>query len=209
MSTTGWVILAIVVGAVVVAAIAAMKVMDQRRRTALRDRFGPEYDRTVSGSDSRRKAEQELRDAREAVRVDRHQAAVGSVAHAVHGGLGPRRADVRRRSGARSARGRSGRPRTSSTSADTRATTTRREPPPFPSTIRTSCSGTATGTTWCIRTGSRRRSGRRTSVRPWSTSARCSTRWSSQSTSSRRAERAQGRAAEGVGTAPHRGSGVL
>ena len=65
MSTTGWVILAIVVAALVVAAIAVMQYTNRRRTTALRDRFGPEYDRTVSGSDSRRMAERELREREE------------------------------------------------------------------------------------------------------------------------------------------------
>ena len=65
MSTTGWVILAIVVGVLVVAAIAAWRSMETRRSTALRDRFGPEYDRTVTGSDSRRDGERELREREE------------------------------------------------------------------------------------------------------------------------------------------------
>ena len=65
MSTTGWVILAIVVGALVVAAIAAWQYTETRRRTGLRDRFGPEYERTVNGSDSRREGERELREREE------------------------------------------------------------------------------------------------------------------------------------------------
>ena len=44
-----FVILLVVIGAV-----------RARRRTGLRRRFGPEYDRTVEGADSRRKAEREL-----------------------------------------------------------------------------------------------------------------------------------------------------
>ena len=47
MSATGWVIFAIVVGVLAVAAIAAYRYEVTRRTTALRDRFGPEYDRTV------------------------------------------------------------------------------------------------------------------------------------------------------------------
>ena len=61
MSTTGWVILAIVVGVVVVAAIAGMAYWRSRRTTALRERFGSEYDRTLGARGSRRDAEQELR----------------------------------------------------------------------------------------------------------------------------------------------------
>lgn len=61
MSSTGWVILAIVIGVLVVAAIAAMSYGRSRRTTALRDRFGPEYDRTMGESGSRRDAERELR----------------------------------------------------------------------------------------------------------------------------------------------------
>src|SRR5262245_58891718 len=65
MSTTGWIILAIVVGVLVVAALAAVAYMGSRRRAGLRDRFGPEYDRTVGDTGSRRKAERELRDREE------------------------------------------------------------------------------------------------------------------------------------------------
>jgi hypothetical protein len=61
MDTTDWVILAIVVGVLAVAAIAAMTYTRSRRTTALRDRFGPEYDRTVGQAESRRDAERELR----------------------------------------------------------------------------------------------------------------------------------------------------
>jgi hypothetical protein len=61
MSTTGWVILAIVVGVLVIAAMGAWAYSRSRRRD-LRERFGPEYDRTVGEAGSRRKAERELRD---------------------------------------------------------------------------------------------------------------------------------------------------
>ena len=61
MDTTGWVILAIVVGILAVAAIAAMSYTRSRRTTALRDRFGPEYHRAVGQAASRRDAERELR----------------------------------------------------------------------------------------------------------------------------------------------------
>jgi hypothetical protein len=61
MSTTGWVILAIVVGVLVVAAMGVWAYARSRRQN-LRERFGPEYDRTVGEAGSRRKAERELRD---------------------------------------------------------------------------------------------------------------------------------------------------
>lgn len=54
-----WVI-AIVVAAVVVLALVAWAVLQSRHRRNLRDRFGPEYDRTVEESDRRRDAEREL-----------------------------------------------------------------------------------------------------------------------------------------------------
>jgi len=62
MSTTGWVVLAIVVGAAVIGALAFSSYSRSRRTTELRDRFGPEYDRTVDESRSRRRAERDLRD---------------------------------------------------------------------------------------------------------------------------------------------------
>jgi hypothetical protein len=58
MSSTLIVVLVIVV---VVLALAAVAWMAMRRR-ALRERFGPEYDRVVSEQDSRTAAERELRD---------------------------------------------------------------------------------------------------------------------------------------------------
>ena len=61
MDTTEWVMLAIVVG-VVLAAIALMTYGRSRRTTSLRDRFGPEYERTVGEAGSRRAAERELLD---------------------------------------------------------------------------------------------------------------------------------------------------
>lgn len=65
MSTTGWVILAVVAAVVVVAAVAFSSYARTRRSTDLRDRFGPEYDRTVGESGSRRAAERELREREE------------------------------------------------------------------------------------------------------------------------------------------------
>ena len=64
MSTTGWVILAIVT-AVLVVALVAMSMSRSRRSTGLRDKFGPEYDRTVTEAGSRRTAERDLRDREE------------------------------------------------------------------------------------------------------------------------------------------------
>ena len=60
MSTTAIVILvvAVVVGVLLVAAVVAA--LQARRRTALRERFGPEYDRVVGDADSRRDAEHDL-----------------------------------------------------------------------------------------------------------------------------------------------------
>ncbi|MER5599960.1 hypothetical protein [Streptomyces sp. NPDC002265] len=55
-------LLAIIVAVVVVVVLAAMTVSFMQRRRHLRERFGPEYDRTVEESDSRRAAEHELQD---------------------------------------------------------------------------------------------------------------------------------------------------
>jgi len=60
--------LAIIIAIVVVLALAAVAVSLMRRRH-LRDRFGPEYERTVEESDGRRTAERELRE-----REKRHDA---------------------------------------------------------------------------------------------------------------------------------------
>lgn len=59
MQPWAWVLLVIVV---VVLAVAIWAVARQRRTTNLRERFGPEYDRTVEAADDRRGAEQSLRD---------------------------------------------------------------------------------------------------------------------------------------------------
>jgi FtsZ-interacting cell division protein ZipA len=56
----GWVWAVIIVGAIVVAALVVWQAMRSRRRRALQGRFGPEYDRALEGSDSRRAAEAEL-----------------------------------------------------------------------------------------------------------------------------------------------------
>ena len=56
-----WVWILIVIAAVVVVALIAMAAR-QRRTTALRQRFGPEYDRAVEAREGRRPAEADLRD---------------------------------------------------------------------------------------------------------------------------------------------------
>jgi hypothetical protein len=58
MEPIGWVVIALVVIALV--ALAAWVVMRQRRREALRSRFGPEYDRMVEHTGNRREAESRL-----------------------------------------------------------------------------------------------------------------------------------------------------
>ncbi|MEU6769733.1 hypothetical protein [Streptomyces sp. NPDC046759] len=55
-------LLAIIIPIVVVVALAAVAVSLLIRRRHLRERFGPEYERTVEGSDSRLAAERELRE---------------------------------------------------------------------------------------------------------------------------------------------------
>src|SRR3954463_2879691 len=52
----------IVVAIIVLIAIVALAVVQSRRRRALKERFGPEYDRTIDGSDSKRQAEKDLRE---------------------------------------------------------------------------------------------------------------------------------------------------
>ncbi|MBP1785256.1 MULTISPECIES: hypothetical protein [Micromonospora] len=59
MSSTQVIVIVIVV--LVIAALAAFAVVASRRR-ALRERFGPEYDRVVAEQDSRGAAERELRE---------------------------------------------------------------------------------------------------------------------------------------------------
>jgi hypothetical protein len=59
MDTTWWIVIA-VVAALVVLAVLAWGYAQSRRRSALKDQFGPEYDRTVSSVGSRRDAEREL-----------------------------------------------------------------------------------------------------------------------------------------------------
>jgi hypothetical protein len=61
MDTWIWIVIAAVV---VIAAFlfVAMRAASGRRRAHLRERFGPEYDRTVESADRRREAERELRE---------------------------------------------------------------------------------------------------------------------------------------------------
>jgi len=59
MDTILWVVIVVAV-ALVILAVAARSYSQSRRRTALRDQFGPEYDRTVGEAGSRRQAEREL-----------------------------------------------------------------------------------------------------------------------------------------------------
>jgi hypothetical protein len=56
----GWVWALIIVAAVAVVAIVIWLAMRERRTRTLRGRFGPEYDRAVESSDSKRGAESEL-----------------------------------------------------------------------------------------------------------------------------------------------------
>jgi len=58
MSTAAWIVIAIIAAAVVIAAI--LYFTQTRRSRGLRKQFGPEYDRTVRESDTRREAEAEL-----------------------------------------------------------------------------------------------------------------------------------------------------
>jgi hypothetical protein len=62
----GWVWALIIVAAVAVVAIVIWQAMRERRTRELRGRFGPEYDRALEGSESKRSAESEL-----AARADR------------------------------------------------------------------------------------------------------------------------------------------
>jgi len=55
-----WIVLVAVV--VVVAALLVMAMVASRKRAGLKERFGPEYDRTVASAESRRRAELDLRD---------------------------------------------------------------------------------------------------------------------------------------------------
>jgi hypothetical protein len=58
MPTWAWIVIVVVAALIVLGAIAAW--MQQRRRDQLKERFGSEYDRTVSEHGERRAAEKEL-----------------------------------------------------------------------------------------------------------------------------------------------------
>jgi hypothetical protein len=60
MPTWAWIVLVVVAALVVIGAIAAWA--QQRKRSHLQERFGSEYDRTVSEAGERRAAEKELAD---------------------------------------------------------------------------------------------------------------------------------------------------
>jgi hypothetical protein len=61
MSGTALVIVIVVAALIVIAAI-TLAVIQSRRRRALQERFGPEYDRTIDVTDNKRQAERELRE---------------------------------------------------------------------------------------------------------------------------------------------------
>jgi FtsZ-interacting cell division protein ZipA len=63
MDTWIWVLIAVV--AVIVIAVVVWSAFTKRRTTALRDQFGPEYDRTLQQTDSRRETETDLSARRE------------------------------------------------------------------------------------------------------------------------------------------------
>src|SRR5438046_6996513 len=68
MATWLWIVIVIVV---VLIALAAAMAARRRRTMALRERFGPEYDRTVGAREGQRAAEAELRDReRQRARLD-------------------------------------------------------------------------------------------------------------------------------------------
>jgi len=60
-----WIWIVIVVAAVLVLAALVWSLTRRRQSSALQERFGPEYDRTVEESDSRRAAERELQERQE------------------------------------------------------------------------------------------------------------------------------------------------
>ncbi len=55
-----WVWIVIAVAVIVVIAVVAWAIASRKRSERLRSRFGPEYDRTMTEADSRRRAESEL-----------------------------------------------------------------------------------------------------------------------------------------------------
>jgi hypothetical protein len=69
MQMDTWIWLVIIAAIVIVVALIAWAATRKRRTDQLRERFGPEYDRTLSHDGSRREGESELRD-----RMERHDA---------------------------------------------------------------------------------------------------------------------------------------
>ena len=63
MPTYGWIVIA--VAAVLIVAMAAWGMMKRKQTKQLQGQFGPEYDRTVEASDSKKAAESELAARRE------------------------------------------------------------------------------------------------------------------------------------------------
>ncbi|MFD1937529.1 MULTISPECIES: hypothetical protein [Nonomuraea] len=61
MTTSTLIWVAVIVVVVIAIAAVGYALLQQKRRTRLQDRFGPEYERTVAEHDNRREAEQELR----------------------------------------------------------------------------------------------------------------------------------------------------
>lgn len=59
MATWGWIV--VVLAVLIISGGVAYLIALKRRTAALRERFGPEYDRTLQGAGSRREAETELR----------------------------------------------------------------------------------------------------------------------------------------------------
>src|SRR3954471_7975640 len=55
-------VIGIVVAVLIVIAAIVLAVVQSRRRRALKERFGPEYDRTIDVTDSKRQAERDLRE---------------------------------------------------------------------------------------------------------------------------------------------------
>jgi hypothetical protein len=69
MNTAAWIVIAVV--AVIVIALIAWAVARKQRTSRLQNRFGPEYDRTLDRTDSKKDAELDLRDrARERDKLD-------------------------------------------------------------------------------------------------------------------------------------------
>jgi len=56
----GWVWVLIAIAVVVVLGVVVWQALTRRRTERLRDRFGPEYDRTIGTAENRREAESDL-----------------------------------------------------------------------------------------------------------------------------------------------------